>query len=80
MYAITVEYYGGYGAIVPLGNDGLQKLRRRSMRGWLEETTGMRMNTTGNVYVIGDFTQKMCEMSSRQLADYVQANYLYILK
>lgn len=80
MYAITVEYYGGYGAIIPVGNDGLQKLRNRTMKGWLLETTGMRMRTTGNVYVIQDFTQAMCEMSSKQLADYVQNNYLYILK
>lgn len=27
MYAVCVEYYGKYGAIVPTGNDGLQKLR-----------------------------------------------------
>lgn len=80
MYAITVEYYGGYGAIIPAGNDGLQKLRNRTMKGWLSETTGMRMRTTGNVYVIQDFTQAMCEMSPKQLADYVQNNYLYILK
>lgn len=25
MYAICVEYYGNYGAIVPAGNNGLQK-------------------------------------------------------
>ena len=27
MHAVCVEYYGKYGAIVPAGNDGLQKLR-----------------------------------------------------
>lgn len=39
----------------------------------------MRRNTTGNVYVIADFTQKMCEMPARQLADYVQNNNITCL-
>ena len=26
MYAVCVEYYGKFGAIVPSGNEGLQKL------------------------------------------------------
>lgn len=51
MYAICVEYYGNYGAIVP----------------------------SGNVYVVANFTQKMCEMSPRQLADYVQNNNITVL-
>ena len=58
MYAICVEYYGKYGAIVPLGNDGLQKLHNKTRRGWLKETECMRIRTTGNVYVVLDFTQK----------------------
>ena len=33
MYAICVEYYGKYGAIVPLGNDGIQKLHNKTRRG-----------------------------------------------
>lgn len=32
MYAICVEYYGKYGAIVPAGNAGLQKLRNKTRR------------------------------------------------
>ena len=39
----------------------------------------MRRDTTGTVYVVSDFTQKMCEMSPRKLADYVQNNYIAIL-
>lgn len=79
MYAVCVEYYGKFGAIVPAGNNGLKKLRNKTRRGWLSETTIMRRNTTGNVYVVSDFTQKMCEMSPRQLADYVESNYIAIL-
>lgn len=79
MYAVCVEYYGKFGAIVPAGNDGLQKLHNKTRRGWLSETTIMRRNTTGTVYVVSDFTQKMCEMSPRKLADYVQNNYITIL-
>ena len=56
MYAICVEYYGKYGAIVPAGNNGLQKLRNKTRRGWLSETECMRKNTTGNVYVVSNFT------------------------
>ena len=79
MYAVCVEYYGKFGAIVPAGNNGLQKLHNKTRRGWLSETTIMRRNTTGTVYVVSGFTQKMCEMSPRQLADYVQNNYIAIL-
>ena len=79
MYAVCVEYYGKFGAIVPAGNNGLQKLHNKTRRGWLSETTIMRRNTTGTVYVVSVFTQKMCEMSPRQLADYVQNNYIAIL-
>lgn len=79
MYAVCVEYYGNFGAIVPAGNNGLKKLHNKTRRGWLSETTIMRRNTTGTVYVVSDFTQKMCEMSPRKLADYVQNNYIAIL-
>lgn len=74
MYAVVVEYYGGYGAIVPLGNAGLQKLRNKTRKGWLRETETLRRNTAGTVYVINDFTQAMCEMSQRQLANYVMTH------
>ena len=79
MYAVCVEYYGKFGAIVPAGNNGLQKLHNKTRRGWISETTIMRRNTTGTVYVVSDFTQKMREMSPLKLADYVQNNYIAIL-
>ena len=79
MYAVVVEYYGSFGAIVPAGNKGLQKLRNKSRRGWKSETEVLRRNTTGNVYVIRDFTQEMCEMSPKKLTYYVQSHYIAIL-
>lgn len=79
MYAVCVEYYGKFGAIVPCGNNGVQKLHNKTKRGWIKETETMRRNTTGDVYVVNDFTQAMCEMSPRKLADYVQNNHITIL-
>lgn len=79
MYAVCVEYYGSYGALIPMGNLGLQKLHNKTLRGWKSETTVMRRNTIGNVYVVNDFTQEMCEMSQGKLADYVQNNHIAIL-
>ena len=79
MYAVCVETYGNFGAIVRAGNQGLQRLRNKTIRGWRMETEVMRRNTTGNVYVISKFTQEMCEMSPRKLADYVSNNYVAIL-
>lgn len=76
MYAVCVESCGEYGATVPAGNNGLQKLHNKTRRGWLNETQGMRKSTTGNVYVVSDFTQKMCEMSPGKLADYVSNNHI----
>lgn len=52
----------------------------QTRKGGNSETQILRHNTAGNVYVVKDFTQKMCEMSPRQLVDYVQSNYIAILK
>ena len=79
MYAVVVESYGKYGNIVPCGNDGMQKLRNKTRRGWLKETEYLRKNTTGTVFVISNFTQKMCEMDLKTLADYVSCHYITIL-
>ena len=37
MYAICVEYYGNYGAIVPAGNNGMQKLHNKTRLGCLKQ-------------------------------------------
>ena len=79
MYAVVVESYGKYGNIVPCGNDGMQKLRNKTRRGWLKETEYLRKNTTGTVFVISNFTQRMCEMGPKALADYVSCHYITIL-
>lgn len=79
MYAVVVEYDTSYGAVVPAGNNGLQKLRNKTIRGWKSETEVIRRNTTGNVYIVKDITQEMCEMSPHRLADYVQSHYIAVL-
>ena len=70
MWAFRVESFGKYGCIVPCGNDGAQKLRNKTRRGWLLETENLR-KLGGSVYIVNDFTQAMCEMSPKQLANYV---------
>lgn len=79
MYAIVVESYVHYGNIVPLGNDGIQKLHNKTRYGWKCETEFLRRNTTGTVYIINDFTQEMCNLSAKQLADYVIAHHVDVL-
>ena len=74
MYAVVVESYGKYGNIVPCGNDGMQKLRNKTRRGWLKETEYLRKNTTGTVFVISNFTQKMCEMGATISRYYKRGN------
>lgn len=79
MYAVVVESYGRYGCIVPSGNSGMQKLHNKTRKGWLNETEFLRKNTCGNVYIISDFTQEMCEMSPQGLADYVSTHNIATL-
>lgn len=52
------------------GNDFAQMLRNKSRKGWLMETEQMR-KFMGRIYVVPNFTQKMCEMDSVALANYV---------
>lgn len=69
MYAVGIVNIGNAGTTVPAGNNGLQKLRNKTRRGWMNETTAMR-KCVDYVVVVSDFTQKMCEMGPNQLADY----------
>lgn len=73
IYAVGINNLGKLGDVVPCGNNGLQKLRNKTLRGWLSETTTMR-RVVDRVYVITDFTQKMCEMGPHELAEYVIMN------
>ena len=52
------------------GNDFAQMLHNKTRKGWRMETEQMR-KLMGRVYVVHDFTQKMCEMDSVTLANYV---------
>lgn len=70
MWAFGLVNCGNYGMVVPLGNDGAQKLRNKTLRGWKSETETMQ-KCVDEVWVVSDFTQKMCEMSPRKLADHV---------
>lgn len=70
MWAFGLVNGGNYGMVVQCGNDGAQKLRNKTLRGWKSETETMQ-KCVDEVWVVNDFTQKMCEMSERQLADYV---------
>ena len=69
MYAVGIINAGKVGCYVQCGNDGLQKLRNKTRRGWMSETEIMRKNADF-VVVVNDFTQKMCEMGPGELARY----------
>ena len=69
MYAVGINNCGNAGCYVPCGNDGLQKLRNKTRRGWMSETAVMR-KCVDFVVVVPDFTQKMCEMGPGELARY----------
>lgn len=56
--------------VTGVGNDFAQKLRNKTLRGWRMETDYMR-KLMGCVYVVSDYTQKMCEMDVETLANYV---------
>lgn len=79
MWAILVETYDGIGNLVPLGNDGYQKLHNKTRHGWKRETQFMRNHSTGTVYVVNEFTQAMCNMDCAQLADYVISHHVDVL-
>lgn len=73
MWAIRVVHCG----IAPddvwttgTGIDFAQMLHNKSRKGWLIETEQMR-KLMGHIYVVPNFTQKMCEMDSVALANYV---------
>lgn len=79
MWAIVVETFDGIGNLVPLGNDGAQKLHSKTRHGWKSETEFLRKNTTGSVYIVNNFTQEMCNMDCAKLADYVMTHHVDVL-
>ena len=69
MYAVGIVNLGGQlGSYVPCGNNGLQKLRNKTIRGWKSETQTMA-KCVSEVWVVSDFTQEMCEMNNGRLID-----------
>ena len=71
MYAVGVINLGQLGMHIPCGNHGLQKLHNKTERGWKRETETMH-KCVDRVYVVSDFTQKMCEMNNGKLVDTVE--------
>lgn len=62
----------------PMGNHGLQKLRHKSVYGIFDELESVR-KLGGEIFIMSDFTQEMCEMSNSQLWAYCINNYyMYI--
>lgn len=69
MYAVGFVNCGNGGMRNPMGNNGLQKLHNKTMRGWQGELQTMK-KCVDEIYIMYDFTQKMCEMSQEQLWEY----------
>lgn len=65
--------------INPMGNDGLQKLHHKSAKGIMMELSTMR-KVIAEIYIVNDFTQKMCEMTNSQLWSYCMNNYRMYIK
>ena len=77
MWAVNIEHSGKH-FYIPCGNDGFQKLRNKTPKGWKRETYIMRHNG-GDVYVINNYTQRMSEMKPGELVDYVMENHICLL-
>lgn len=79
MYAVGFVNIGNKGLITPCGNNGLQKLYNKTMKGWRSELQTM-MRNVDEIYIMQDFTQKMCEMSQGQLWEYCYRNKIARVK
>lgn len=72
MYAVGFVFKGNAG-FHPCGNNGLQRLHNKTMKGWQSELQTMK-KCVDVIYIMSDFTQKMCEMSEAQLWEYCFKN------
>lgn len=79
MYAVGFISLGSLGMHNPMGNSGLQKLHNKTVRGWNSELQVMK-NCVDEIFVMRDFTQKMCEMSQSQLWEYCRKNKIATIK
>lgn len=73
MYAVGFINLGVFGMHNPCGNEGLQKLHNKTMRGWKKELQTME-KCVDEIFIMRDFTQKMCEMSQSQLWEHCCKN------
>lgn len=68
MYAIGIK-----DGRIRCGNDGVVKLRNLSPRSVAEQTQTL-CRISDAVYIVNDFTQRMCEMPHDALVQYVIKN------
>ena len=73
MYAVGFINAGNKGMYNPCGNNGLQRLHNKTMRGWKNELQTMK-KCVDEIFIVRDFTQKMCEMNQAQLWEYCHRN------
>lgn len=79
MYAVGFINYGNQGMYTPAGNNGLQKLHNKTMRGWNSELTTMK-KVVDEIFIMKDFTQEMCEMNHGKLWEYCYKNRVARIK
>ncbi len=79
MYAVGFINFGHGGMRNPMGNQGLQKLHNKTIRGWQSELQTMK-KCVDEIYIMSDFTQKMCEMNQAQLWEYCYRNKVARIK
>ena len=72
MYAVGIVNLGNGGLRVPCGNQGLQKLHNKTVKGWKTETQTMA-KCVDEVWAVPYFSQEMCEMNNGKLVDKVRA-------
>jgi len=65
MYAIGIK-----NGAIRCGSDGMVKLNSTSQRKIMEQTEQLR-RTNDAVYIVNDFTQRMCEMPHDKLVQYI---------
>jgi hypothetical protein len=79
MYAVGFINFGIIGMHNPMGNQGLQKLHNKTMRGWMSELQTMR-RCVDEIFIMPDFTQEMCEMNQAKLWEYCYRNKIATIR
>ncbi len=76
MWAIAFDNSGIFKCV----NDGAQRLHSRTINGIKLETAQLRRNNKGGtVYIMRDYTQKMCEMNNQDLYSFCSRNHIMVL-